>query len=64
MLGDRRGGEGVVQSKLRLEGDGMMDQGHPGVGNNLGLDARVVGVRQVGCWQSAARTGRRGWSYG
>lgn len=44
MLGHRRGGEGVVQSELRPEEGWMMDQSHPAVGNNLGLDARVVGV--------------------
>lgn len=53
-----------MQSKLRLEEGWMMDQDHAGVGNKLGLDARVAGVGQVGCWQSAVRTGRRGWSHG
>lgn len=53
-----------MQSKLRLEEGWKIDQGHPGVGNNLGLDAKVVGVEQVGCWQSAARTRKRGWNYG
>lgn len=36
----------------------MMDLG---VGNNLGLDARVAGMGQVGCWQIPARTGRKSW---
>lgn len=36
----------------------MMDWG---VGNNLGLDAGAVGVGQVRCWQSPARTGRKDW---
>lgn len=31
-----------------------------GVGNNLGLGAGVVGVGEVGYWQSPVRTGRKG----
>lgn len=32
-----------------------------GLGNNLGLDAGIVGVGQVGCWQRPASTGRKSW---